>query len=219
MEVKLLPSRTEEENKMPDAITNESPNVNVETALNQARLLNDHWRKARNNQRSLARSLVLAVALDGFAFGPLKDQIRDAMPKLGKEDSASLKTLFSDCGYIADRWHTLPQEMKDAFVTGKMVYSTLKADMRKAEKAKEAADAEAAETERLAALGIDAETDKANAERAADASANVAALERITAMIGRDPSTFTSDETSAFMRMIDALDAMRAATVEQAQAA
>lgn len=198
---------------MPNA--NESANHGV--ALEQARLLNNNWRAARGNQRRLAHALVLAVAVDGFAFGPMKDNIRDAMPKLAKEDAASLKTLFSDCGFIIDRWHTAPQEMKDAFIAGTLVYSTLKGDMRKAEKAKEKADAEAAERERLAELGIDADTDAANKAREGDALANVAAVERAIAMLAN--AERTDAENAALARLLDAVAAFQSATVEVAQAA
>lgn len=190
---------------------------NHDVALNQARLLNNNWRTARSNQNKLGQKLVLACVLDNYAFGAMKDNIRKAMPKLAKEDANSLKVMFSTCGVIIDRWHAIPQAMKDAFISGATLYSTLARDVKAAEKAQEKADAEAAEAERLAELGIDAETDKANAKRASEADANIAACERAIAMLALE--TRTPEEVSAMGRLMMAIAVYQQSTIDAAKAA
>lgn len=202
---------------MPEITIGDNASPAFTEALNVARLLGNNWRTGRDNQRKLARHLIVAVAVDNYAFGPMKDEIKSKMGKLSKDDQNGLKTLFSTCGFVIDRFHTISGEQRDAFIAGTLLYSTLAADMRTAEKAKEKADAEAAETERLAELGITPEQAKEAEQRETDANANVAAVERVLVLLGQ--SERNEGENAALARLFDAVDQFRAATVEQAQAA
>jgi hypothetical protein len=200
------------------------PDLNNETnrvaALDHARLAGNNWRSGRDNARKLGRFLCVAAVVDGFAFEPLVAEAKTAMQynKLDKTDKGGVRVFFTACRTIVGAWGALPQASKDAFIAGNLIYSTLAADIVKAEKAAEKAGEEEAETARLAELGISAEEEKANKEAETEAFLNVAAIERAIAMFTPTvPANRSEGETAAMIRMIDTIIAYQAAMLAESE--
>ena len=202
-----------------DKKDNNAPSYGL--AIDHARLAGNNWRTGRDNARKLARYLVTAAMVDGYALDPLIGEAKDAMKykKLDKADQGGVRVFFTTIRNICENWQKLKQEQRDAFTAGSLLYSTLAADIKKAEAAAEKAEAEAAEAERLAELGIDKEAFEALQERETDAQANVAAIERIIAMLSDRETVRTESEQLAVMRLSEAVAAMETAIVQEAVAA
>lgn len=190
-------------------------------AIDHARLAGNNWRTGRDNARKLARYLITAAMVDNYALDPLIGEAKDAMKykKLDKADQNGVRVFFTNIRTICEHWAKLKQEQRDAFTAGHLLYSTLVGDIKKAEAAAEKAEAEAAEAERLAELGVDKETFDAMQEREADANANVAAIERVIAMLADTETARTESEQLAVMRLAEAVAAIETAIVQDAVAA
>lgn len=178
-------------------------------ALNFARLAGNNWRTGRDNARAMAHGFILAVSVEGFARKPLMEAMKKEMKygRMDKADQRQVITLFSQSNKVNDAWPTLPQELRDRFITAgakAYPYSSLASDIDKADKASEAAEAEAAFAEELAELGVTAEEYQALAEREADSKANLAAIERVLTMLASDAPR-TDEESNGIARLLEAL--------------
>lgn len=190
-------------------------------AIDHARLAGNNWRTGRDNARKLARYLVTAAMVDGYALDPLIGEAKDAMgyKKLDKADQGGVRVFFTTIRNICENFAKLKQEQRDAFIAGTLLYSTLAGDIKKAEALAEKEAAQAVETERLAELGVDKETFDAMQEREADAQSNVAAVERVITMLADSNTVRTESEQLAVMRLTDAVAAFETAIVQEAVAA
>lgn len=177
-------------------------------ALNFARLAGNNWRTGRDNARAMAHGFILAVSVEGFARKPLMEAMKKEMKygRMDKADQRQVITLFSQCNKVNDAWPTLPQEMRDRFITAgakAYPYSTLASDIDKADKVAEAAEAEQQLAEELAELGITEAEYHAAQEREADSKANLAAIERVLAFLASDTPR-TEEEQNALARLLEA---------------
>lgn len=199
---------------MPDQ-TNEANRV---AALDHARLAGNNWRTGRDNARKLGRFLCVAACVDNFAFEPLVAEAKTAMQynKLDKADKGGVRVFFTACRTIVGAWGNLPQASKDAFIAGNLLYSTLAADIVKAEKAAEKAGEEEVEAARLAELGITPEQDLANKEAEMEAFLNIAATERVLAMLNAGGEGLTEAEQAALGRVFDTVQSIVQATLDSA---
>lgn len=182
-------------------------NPNSNNARSFARLAGNNWRTGRDNVRAAAHGYILAVVLEEFARKPLMEDMKKEMKygRMDKADQRQVITLFSQANKVVDGWPTLPQEMKDRFITAgakAYPYSTLAADIDKADKAAEKVAADEALAAELAELGVTVEEHEAAQERTADALANIAAMERVMALLNPERTfAMTDDEASAFARL------------------
>jgi len=178
-------------------------------ALNFARLAGNNWRTGRDNARAMAHGYILAVAVENFARKPLMEAMKKEMKygRMDKADQRQVITLFSQCNKVNDAWPTLPQELRDRFITAgakAYPYSALASDIDKADAATAKIEAETAFAEELAELGVTAEEYEAAQERETDSKANLAAIERVLAML-QIAGERTSEEQAGVERLIAAL--------------
>lgn len=189
--------------------------VAYQATIDQSRLLGNNFRTARKNKRLLATALVTAAVVDNYQLEPLIEDSRKAMgyAKLDKPEQRQAKVFFSDLRTIVGAWGELDAETQQLFLDGHKVFSTLAKEIADARKAAEAADADPVadadgEEDGEAVTVADADT-----EIVCQADTIVAVAELISTGI------LTEGETAALALLMEAVDAYRAATAEQARKA
>lgn len=187
-------------------------------AMNTAKLCGGNWRKGRENAKKLAKALILTAVNHDFAVKALFKDCRKAMGGVPAEDKNNVDRFFSDVKTIIENWSDIPQTVKDAYLSGVApTYATVIADIKAREKAEKKAEDEANTAALLEEAGVTLEEYTANQARLADAALNVAAIARVTAMLGNTERT--DDETTALSGLLDAVNAYQAFVTENAQAA
>lgn len=116
-----------------------------DAAMDTARLLGGNFKLVRDRKRELARDLVKASVVEGFA---LAEAIKDAKGKmrwtrLASDEQNQMNVLFTAVRLIDGAWKALPKDKRKAFLAGELVFSTLAKDIKAAEKAALEAEAEA----------------------------------------------------------------------------
>lgn len=121
-------------------------------AMENARLLGGNFKLVRERKRHLARDLVAASVVEGFA---LADAITDAKGKLRwtklvRDEQNQMNVLFAAVRVIDGAWKVLGPDVQKAFLAGEKIFSTLAKEIKAAEKAKLEAQAEAEDAAKLA---------------------------------------------------------------------
>lgn len=208
---------------------------NHDAAMVLAKTVGTNIKTLRNNKRNLAHNIVLAVAVEGFAWvdtwAAAKKQMGFA--KLEKPEQNQVNVFGSAIKTIVLAWPTLQKQattrivdgktiecsVADAFIAGDIVFSTLATAIKDAEKAADKAEAEQVATsdagDQASKTPDPRDQAPAPAQDRSDMIAMVTAMFRVDA----DAAAFTPAEIAAMTDLIVAVDAFKAATIAQAQAA
>lgn len=115
--------------------------------LTHARLVGSNFKTLRDNKRKLAVNLVRSAVVENYQLeGLIVDSKREMkFPKLDKSEQNQANVFFSALRKIVGAWPALDEEVRNAFLAGEIVFSTLVDKIKASEK--EAEKAEAAEDE------------------------------------------------------------------------
>jgi hypothetical protein len=194
---------------LPPAIGDNNPHYTA--ALAVASTIGRNFKTLRENKRALGRSLVLAIAVEGF---DRKAAIIDAKNRMGwakmeKDEKNNASVLFNAVTTCIDAWPHLEPEVKTAFTAGELLVSTLAATIKAADKARETAEAEAARASE-GESGDDTTPTPTSEPEVQDRSDAILA---IIPLFGED-AVLTDNEQAALALLLDAVTAyeLRVAT-------
>lgn len=173
----------------------------------------------RDRTRKLALHLCTSAIVENYQFeGLVEDVKREARwPLMAKDERNRLNVFFTTCRTIIGNWSKLESDVQEAFLGGKLVYSTLASAIKKAEKEAEKTAQEAAEAEAAPASETEAEAAPApNAETPAD---RVAMIEAVTAMFTANGEGLSDAEMGALVTLMAEANAFAARASEAAKKA
>ena len=195
--------------------------ANHDAAIALATRVGTNLKTLRDNKRKLAYNLVMATAVEGFGWTDVWASAKKAMgfAKLEKPEQNQINVFGSAIKTIILAWPTLADDVKASFSKEEIVFSTLATSIKDAEKAADKLEVEQAATteagEQASTTPDPREQAPAVVQDRSDMIAMVAAMFRVDA----DAASFTPAEITAMTDLIVAVDAFKAATIEQAQAA
>ncbi len=167
--------------------------VNHGNALNHARLAGNNWRTGRDNAYAMAHGFILAVTIEDYQRKALAEAMKKELkyPRMDAADQSNVRKLFQHCGEVIDAWPGLPAELRERFITsggkrGGYVYSTLRGDIVKRDKAQAEADAAAEQEAELAELGVTREELDAIRDTEAAQAAFIAACDTLAVALASD---------------------------------
>lgn len=200
-------------------MTTASNHPHYDATLAHAKELGADFRSAMRRKRKLAVSLISAAHVEDFKLEPLIVNTKQAMgfAKLDKADKNQALVFFSALRTISGAWPTLPKDVRDAFLAGEKIYSTLAGEIKAAEKkANEPEPEPKPEPEADAPPAPEAEAPAP--EPAPEADANVAAIDAVTAILDGNAEGISEDALAALTRLMVAMDGFRTRAAEAAQA-
>lgn len=201
-------------------MTTNSPNHDA--ALTLSHTVGQNLKTLRNNKRALAMNLVLAVAVEGFAWRDVwaASKAKMKFANLDKPEQNQIAVFGNACKTIILGWPSLEQDVKDAFAKGEVIFSTLAQAIKDAEKAADKVEGEQEATRQAGEeASSHAQADTAPAQ--APVQDRSEAINMVAAMfdVDADAASFTPDEMTALLNLIGKVDAFKAATVAKAKAA
>lgn len=193
---------------------------NHDAALTLSHTVGQNLKTLRNNKRALAMNLVLAVAVEGFAWRDVwaASKAKMKFANLDKPEQNQINVFGNACKTIILGWPSLEDATKDAFAKGEIIFSTLAQAIKDAEKAADKVEGEQEATRQAgeeASSHAQADTNPAPVQDRSEAINMVAAMFDVDA----DAAAFTPGEMDALLNLIAKVDAFKAATVAKAKAA
>lgn len=187
-----------------------------DAALDTARLLGGNFKTMRDRKRSLARDLVRASQVEGFALADAITDVKKAMKwtRLASDEQNQMNVLFAAVRVIDGAWKSLADDVRKAFLDGSKIFSTLAKEIKDAEK--RALEEAAKEEEKAAEQALEQATEQVPAsEDAPKTDEQAAAMRSVIGFIDETPlASMTPAQLSALNDLFDAIE-QRRAEVEQ----